>query len=78
MMKRAEVSHQTPKEIAGKMDEYIIGQADAKKAVAIAFVNRGRRMMIEDEKMRGEICPKNVFLRFPINNFFSYTRLFLN
>lgn len=64
-MKRAEVSHQTPKEIAGKMDEYIIGQADAKKAVAIAFVNRGRRMMIEDERMRSEICPKNVLLYGP-------------
>ena len=65
MMKKAEILHQTPKEIAGKMDEYIIGQTDAKKAVAIAFVNRGRRMMIEDEKMRAEICPKNVLLYGP-------------
>ena len=65
MMKKVETSHQTPKEIASKMDEYIIGQTDAKKAVAIAFVNRGRRMMIEDEQMRGEICPKNVLLYGP-------------
>lgn len=65
MLKKVEISHQTPKEIAKKMDEYIIGQDDAKKSVAIAFVNRGRRMMIKDEVLRGEICPKNVLLSGP-------------
>ena len=65
MLKRVEYSHQTPKEIASKMDEYIIGQDDAKKAVAIAFVNRGRRMMIKDESLQAEISPKNVLLSGP-------------
>ena len=65
MLKKVKYSHQTPKEIASKMDEYIIGQDDAKKAVAIAFVNRGRRMMIEDESLQAEISPKNVLLSGP-------------
>ena len=65
MLKKVEFSHQTPKEIASKMDEYIIGQDDAKKAVAIAFVNRGRRMMIGDESLQAEISPKNVLLSGP-------------
>ena len=65
MLKKISISHQTPKEISDKMDEYIIGQDEAKKAVSIAFVNRGRRMMIKDEKLRGEISPKNVLLSGP-------------
>lgn len=65
MMKKIQVSLQTPKEIVNEMNKYIIGQTEAKKAVAIAFVNRYRRMMIEDEKMRSEICPKNVMLYGP-------------
>ena len=65
MLKKAEISHQTPKEIASKMDEYIVGQDEAKKAVAIAFVNRGRRMMITDESLQAEISPKNVLLSGP-------------
>ena len=51
-MKKAEISHKTPKEIVKEMNNYIIGQDEAKKLVAIAFVNRGRRMMVEDEKLR--------------------------
>jgi len=65
MLKKTTISHQTPKEIALEMDKYIIGQDDAKKAVAIAFVNRGRRMMITDEHLRSEISPKNVLLSGP-------------
>ena len=65
MLKKTTISHQTPKEIATEMDKYIIGQDEAKKAVAIAFVNRGRRMMISDEKLRAEISPKNVLLSGP-------------
>ena len=65
MMKKIELSRQTPKEIANKMDEHIIGQEEAKKAVAIAFVNRGRRMMVPNEEIRSEICPKNVLLSGP-------------
>ena len=65
MMKKAEISHKTPKEIVKEMNNYIIGQDEAKKLVAIAFVNRGRRMMVEDEKLRSEITPKNVLLSGP-------------
>ena len=65
MLKKAEVLNQTPKEIAKEMDKYIIGQDEAKKAVAIAFVNRGRRMMIDDPELRAEISPKNVLLSGP-------------
>ena len=65
MMKKAEVLHKTPKEIVKEMNNYIIGQDEAKKLVAIAFVNRGRRMMVEDEKLRSEITPKNVLLSGP-------------
>ena len=57
--------HQMPKEIVKEMDKYIIGQDEAKKAVAIAFVSRGRRMMVEDETLRSEILPKNVLLSGP-------------
>ena len=65
MLKKTTVSHQTPKEIATEMDKYIIGQQDAKKAVSIAFINRGRRMMITDQELRAEISPKNVLLSGP-------------
>lgn len=65
MSKQSEVCHQMPKEIVKEMDKYIIGQDEAKKAVAIAFVSRGRRMMIEDEVLRSEILPKNVLLSGP-------------
>ena len=65
MLKKVQISHQTPKEIVVEMNKYIIGQEEAKKAVAIAFVNRGRRMMIDDENLRAEISPKNVLLSGP-------------
>ncbi len=65
-MKKATFNHhKTPEEIVVEMDKYIIGQQDAKRAVAIAFVNRGRRMMIKDERLRSEITPKNVLLYGP-------------
>lgn len=65
MLKKIKVNQQTPNEIVKEMNKYIIGQYEAKKAVAIAFVNRRRRMMIDDEKMRSEILPKNVLLSGP-------------
>ena len=66
MMKKATFNHhKTPEEIVKEMDKYIVGQQDAKKAVAIAFVNRGRRMMIKDDALRAEIMPKNVLLYGP-------------
>ncbi len=47
-----------PSRIVEKLDEYIIGQEDAKKAVAIAIRNRWRRQQIAPE-MRNEVTPKN-------------------
>jgi ATP-dependent HslUV protease ATP-binding subunit HslU len=51
----------TPKEIMGELDRYIIGQKNAKKAVAIALRNRWRRQMIPKE-LRDEIAPKNILM----------------
>ena len=51
----------TPRQIAGELDKYIIGQDDAKKAVAIALRNRWRRQRVEDE-LRDEIVPNNLIL----------------
>lgn len=51
----------TPKEIVTYLDQYIIGQKDAKKAVAIALRNRYRRMQLEKE-MQDEIMPKNILM----------------
>ena len=52
----------TPTEIVAELDKYIIGQADAKRNVAIALRNRWRRMHA-NEDMRSEITPNNIFLR---------------
>ncbi len=51
----------TPREIVGELDRHIIGQSEAKRAVAIALRNRYRRMMVE-EPMRDEIVPKNILM----------------
>ncbi len=51
----------SPKQIVGELDQYIIGQSQAKKSVAIALRNRIRRMKLE-EKMRDEIVPKNILM----------------
>ncbi len=50
-----------PPEIVSELDKYIIGQDDAKKAVAIALRNRWRRLRVTDE-MRDEITPKNIIM----------------
>ncbi|MCB1663553.1 MAG: HslU--HslV peptidase ATPase subunit, partial [Pseudomonadales bacterium] len=50
------MSNMTPREIVHELDKHIIGQADAKRAVAIALRNRWRRMQL-DEQMRNEITP---------------------
>lgn len=51
----------SPKQIVAELDQYIIGQHQAKKSVAIALRNRVRRMKL-DEKMREEIVPKNILM----------------
>lgn len=51
----------TPREIVSELDRYIIGQNEAKKAVAIALRNRWRRMQLDD-KARAEIYPKNILM----------------
>lgn len=51
----------TPKQIVERLDAHIIGQADAKRAVAIALRNRWRRMQLPEE-LRSEISPKNILM----------------
>lgn len=54
----------TPKQIVNELDKYIIGQAGAKRAVAVALRNRYRRSQL-DEKLREEITPKNIIMKGP-------------
>jgi ATP-dependent HslUV protease ATP-binding subunit HslU len=51
----------TPQEIVSELDHHIVGQREAKRAVAIALRNRWRRQQV-DEKLRGEITPKNILM----------------
>src|SRR6478735_146198 len=51
----------SPREIVSELDRFIIGQTDAKRAVAIALRNRWRRMQL-DEKLREEVLPKNILM----------------
>ena len=51
----------TPKQIVEKLDQYIIGQEKAKKAVAVALRNRFRRLKL-DESIRDEVAPKNILM----------------
>jgi ATP-dependent HslUV protease ATP-binding subunit HslU len=51
----------TPRQIVEKLDQFIIGQKDAKKAVAVALRNRYRRGLLDDQ-MRDEISPKNILM----------------
>ena len=52
----------TPKVITAELDRYVIGQDEAKKAVAIALRNRWRRLNIKDESLRDDIIPKNILM----------------
>jgi ATP-dependent HslUV protease ATP-binding subunit HslU len=54
-------SMMTPQEIVHELDKYIVGQADAKRAVAIALRNRWRRAQVP-EPLRAEITPKNILM----------------
>ena len=51
----------SPREIVSELDRFIIGQADAKRAVAIALRNRWRRLRLDD-KLREEVLPKNILM----------------
>jgi ATP-dependent HslUV protease ATP-binding subunit HslU len=51
----------SPREIVSELDRFIIGQNDAKRAVAIALRNRWRRQQLSDD-MRDEILPKNILM----------------
>lgn len=55
------MSSMTPREIVHELDRHIVGQAEAKRAVAIALRNRWRRMQLDDT-MREEITPKNILM----------------
>jgi len=55
------MSEMTPREIVQELDKHIVGQNDAKRAVAIALRNRWRRMQVHEE-LRDEITPKNILM----------------
>ncbi|MBN6071270.1 HslU--HslV peptidase ATPase subunit [Aggregatibacter actinomycetemcomitans] len=55
------MSEMTPREIVSELDQHIIGQSEAKRAVAIALRNRWRRMQLQDP-MRHEVTPKNILM----------------
>lgn len=55
------MSNMTPREIASELDKHIVGQNEAKRAVAIALRNRWRRMQLP-EQIRQEITPKNILM----------------
>lgn len=55
------MTQMTPREIVHALDQHIIGQQDAKRAVAIALRNRWRRMQLDDD-LRPEVTPKNILM----------------
>ncbi len=55
------MSNMTPREIVSELDKHIIGQQEAKRAVAIALRNRWRRMQLSED-LRAEITPKNILM----------------
>ncbi|MDA8363756.1 MAG: ATP-dependent protease ATPase subunit HslU [Gammaproteobacteria bacterium] len=56
------MSEMTPREIVQELDKHIIGQAAAKRSVAIALRNRWRRAQVADADLRNEITPKNILM----------------
>ncbi|MBW2288421.1 MAG: AAA family ATPase, partial [Deltaproteobacteria bacterium] len=51
----------TPREVVSELDRYIVGQDEAKRAVAIALRNRWRRQQVPED-LRDEIAPKNIIM----------------
>ena len=60
-MKSRNVTDFSPREIVSELDRFIIGQGDAKRAVAIALRNRWRRLQLDD-RLREEVLPKNILM----------------
>ena len=60
-VEQSTVSALSPREIVSELDRYVIGQKDAKKAVAVALRNRWRRQALSDE-MKDEVLPKNILM----------------
>jgi ATP-dependent HslUV protease ATP-binding subunit HslU len=58
---KSKVSALSPREIVSELDRYVIGQKEAKKAVAVALRNRWRRQALSDE-MKDEVLPKNILM----------------
>ena len=63
MPNKPDTSHatMTPREIVQELDRHIVGQHDAKRAVAIALRNRWRRMQLDPE-LRDEVMPQNILM----------------
>ena len=61
MKENSKVSALSPREIVSELDRYVIGQKEAKKAVAVALRNRWRRQALSEE-MRDEVLPKNILM----------------
>jgi len=55
------MTHFSPREIVSELDRFIVGQGDAKRAVAIALRNRWRRQQLTGS-MRDEVMPKNILM----------------
>src|SRR6201996_3907405 len=55
------MNHLSPREITAELDRFIVGQADAKRAVAVALRNRWRRQQLPEE-LRREVTPKNILM----------------
>src|ERR671913_463818 len=55
------MEHLTPKQIVSELDKYIVGQTDAKRAVAVAVRNRWRRQQLPDD-MKRDVSPKNILM----------------
>ena len=51
----------TPREVVSELDQFIVGQQDAKRALAVALRNRYRRLLL-DEEMKKEVTPKNLLM----------------
>ena len=64
-MSKYSVEELTPKRVVEELNRFIIGQDEAKKAVAVALRNRWRRSKIEDEFLKKEITPRNILMSGP-------------